>query len=230
MALVLLRRFAWAGRRALRNWQSSGLPLQGRPCARLLRQCRRVRSSAGGCRAGLLLRGRPCTGLLLRRRCAGLLRRCRHIRSTAGRRYAWLLLQIGPRSRLLWRRGRCAGLLLGRRPLSGWRQRLSAWHRSQLRSLLRQSGSLLASRQLAGPLLIGLIGPQRIALLLERGTLLIDLATDSPRRERLAHEGAVALCFLSRNLQGRHGETPTRSGPHRKAGGAARQDAELRAV
>ena len=93
-----------------------------------------------------------------------------------------------------------------------------------------QSRPLLASRQLARPLRIELIGPQRIALLLERGALLIDLAADGPRRERLAHEGAVALGFLPGNLQRRSAEAAAGAGPDRKAGGAARQNAELRAV
>ena len=93
-----------------------------------------------------------------------------------------------------------------------------------------QSRPLLASRQLAGPLLIRLIGPKLITLLLERRALLIDLAADGARRERLAHEGAVALGFLAGNLQRRRGEAAARSRTHRETGGATRQDTKLRAI
>src|SRR4029077_10438011 len=108
--------------------------------------------------------------------------------------------------------------------------RLPAGHSPQLRPLLLQSWPLLASRQLARPLRVELIRPQRIALLLERGALLIDLAADGARRERLAHEGAGALSLLPGNLQRRSAEAAAGAGPDRKTSGFARQNTELRAV
>jgi hypothetical protein len=75
-AFVLFRRLARSGRRALWTRQGSGLPLQGRPSARLLLQGRRIRSAAWRHYTRLLLR-RPCARLLLLRRRgrAGLLLR-----------------------------------------------------------------------------------------------------------------------------------------------------------
>jgi hypothetical protein len=94
---------------------------------------------------------------------------------------------------------------------------------------------LILTIRLSGPVLLtGLIGPLQIRLPLQAWCLLAtlddQLAPDLLGGKCLPHKGAVARGLLRRNLQRYRGEPPSRAGPDRKAGRAARQCSELGAA